>query len=1190
MVLSVFAAVPMTAGAATVSYVKVTTAPDDWSGDYLIVFEDEEGNKAFNGSADELDSSSNYIDVTSSGGEIESNAATDAAKITIAQIDGGYSIATATGAYIGGVSGQNKLDFRDEAILNTISLEDDSAKIVSNTSTLRFNTTWDGFRYYKTVSQKPVQLYKLTGGSAPTTYTVTWKNDDGTTLETDTKVFYGTTPEYNGETPTKPEDAQYVYTFSGWTDGTNTYGPTDVLPAVTGDAVYTAAFTPKDIFVINNGVLTAYNGDKSALKNLTIPEEVTEIGGSVFINCTNLESVNLNNVVKVGGDAFFGCTKLSSVIGSKLKYVGYRSFCTTTASLRTLTLRSGNNGADKKGTDSMFVTTAMVDAGNPTWYFYTVVRKGDDGNDFHYTAFNQTFLVEKGVEPFIESDYEEQQTSASGVNKSAIIYITIDDENKTIKVKSNESNVSGYEPGTKILVDGVEYTIVEDIKYTVTWKNEDGTVLKTDENVEEGATPEYNGETPTKPEDAQYVYTFSGWTDGTTAYAPGDAFPAATADAEYTATFTAVKKHVFAAHSISLGGDIGVNFYVDPAVAGVDAANAESATVKFSFDKHTFTVNLKEIKPDENGWYKATCNIPAAYMAHKIHAEVYIDGEKLDETDDYSVQDYAETILADPAKYDSEKPEKLAVLVKEMLNYGAKAQTVFSGQMNAAAEYDEIEGYSMADVTAEMIQAAIDSNPANEGKTASDMSTVQPESGAQYRTTSLVFLSQSTLRHYFAVPGGSADPSAYDGNQQNYYYYVEKTNISAKELDDLQEFTVNGVTFYYSALDYAKAVVESNMADSAKDLAKSVYLYNQAANNYFHVHTPGTAVRENEVASSCSAEGSYDEVIYCTECHEELSRETKTIDRHAHPIEAVSEVPSTHEAAGVQAHYVCTECGKLFTDAQGSSETTDDALIIPRNNNVKLDELTGDITLLDGDIVTGTLEGNKKISVAAGATITLKDANITLDGSAGYAAITPLGDATILLEGENSVKGGNFHAGIFAPNGYTLTIDGTGSLTAASSNNAAGIGGSYTTSGNIVINGGTINATGAYGSAGIGSAHQHNCGSITINGGNITATGNSTAGAGIGSSHKGTCGIITINGGTITATGGTGSAGIGASYNGNCGDITINNTVTKVSAQRGGYGPSTIGKGYGSSTCGTVTIGGEVVTTGTSPNPYVYEP
>ena len=242
MIVGVCAIVPFTASAATASYVKVTTAPDDWSGDYLIVFEDEDGNKAFNVSSGSLDSSGNCIDVTISDSKIASDAATNAAKVTIAQIDGGYSIATANGTYIGGASGVNKLASSSEAILNTISLENDSANIVSNTSILLFNPSWNGFRYYKSASQKPVQLYKLTAGSAPT-YTVTWKNWDGSVLETDENVAKGATPSYDGEVPTKAEDEQNTYTFSGWSDGKTTYGLSDTLPAVSGDVTYTAQFT-----------------------------------------------------------------------------------------------------------------------------------------------------------------------------------------------------------------------------------------------------------------------------------------------------------------------------------------------------------------------------------------------------------------------------------------------------------------------------------------------------------------------------------------------------------------------------------------------------------------------------------------------------------------------------------------------------------------------------------------------------------------------------------------------------------------------------------------------------------------------------------------------------------------------------------------------------------------------------------
>lgn len=77
----------------------------------------------------------------------------------------------------------------------------------------------------------------------PITYTVTWKNDDGSVLETDTDIAKNARPEYNGTTPVKANTAEYTYTFAGWSDGANTYATVAEVPAVTRDVTYTAVFT-----------------------------------------------------------------------------------------------------------------------------------------------------------------------------------------------------------------------------------------------------------------------------------------------------------------------------------------------------------------------------------------------------------------------------------------------------------------------------------------------------------------------------------------------------------------------------------------------------------------------------------------------------------------------------------------------------------------------------------------------------------------------------------------------------------------------------------------------------------------------------------------------------------------------------------------------------------------------------------
>jgi hypothetical protein len=274
----------------------------------------------------------------------------------------------------------------------------------------------------------------------------------------------------------------------------------------------------------------------------------------------------------------------------------------------------------------------------------------------------------------------------------------------------------------------------------------------------------------------------------------------------------------------------------------------------------------------------------------------------------------------------------------------------------------------------------------------------------------------------------------------------------------------------------------------------------------------------------------------------------------------------------------------------------------PAPSVTDLATITENYTASDGEILTGKLGANVKISIAAGATVTLDNADINGDATwktGNYAGLSCLGDATIILKDgtTSTVKGfQEDYPGIHVPSGSTLIVKGetagTGELYASgnpipASGTGAGIGGGWSLAcGNIEIRSGVIHATGLTGAAGIGSSNN-GCGNITITGGTITAQGGAS-GAGIGSGNDGTgCGNITITGGTVTATGGESGAGIGTGRQGRCADITIAGTVTRVTATMGDGASYSIGRGYGGS-CGTVTIGGDEGSISTSP--YIYAP
>ena len=985
------------------------------------------------------------------------------------------------------------------------------------------------------------------------TYTVTWKNYDDSVIGKST-VEAGATPEFSdeiGEIKAKPEDDNYTYTFSGWSDGSNTYAA-DALPAVSGDVTYTAQYTATaKTFKAYAKKLT---GETYTIENLTGETTVAQlkeiIADQIDIPATAQRLIFAGKQLEDAKTlAEYNIVEESTI---HLVIRGY-----------TVTWLNYDN--------SELGTTTVQYGATPSYDGETPTKAEDENYTYTFAGWSPEITAVTGDVTYTATfDATPKAVPAKltinvGENGKVVM------DNGTFGNATDASNIVDITAPFNI-TDGSNVFIVDDHTANLV---EGGSInIATGGELSFYPSADNTGVITAIPDEG---YFCTGWYDGDTLYSSGAAlaYQNISEDITLTAKF-APEQDIFTKHSITLNGTVDENFFIDPVGAGytVDeiASGAKTISVSFDWDESfsvysdlsAFDVTINKDNFNDYlqtsgamaGQFMVTCKVAAAEMTCDVKATATVsDGTNTlyTQEDTYSVREYCIAIINSPAGT-FEKQDELVALAKAMLNYGAKAQEAFGVKTNDLA--DANINYSMGNVTAQMIEDAI--TAANGTQIASNLNDAAAALGGEYYTSSLIFLDKNTLRHYFT---GVETSLAWDGNKSD-YYYVQKTNIAAAELDNMQEFTIGGQTFYYSALDYIKAVIDNDkMTQAQRDLAKATYWYNQAANAYF--------------------------------------------------------------------------------DPQ---------------NIIDLGELTGSYEAQDGDILTGTLSGNKKITVDDGATVTLKDATITcLDyesNNAQFAGITPLGDATIILEGTNTVRGGERkYPGIYVPENYTLTIDGTGSLVASSRGDGCGIGGGKDiNAGNIIINGGTITAYGGAGNAGIGSGwstgtggvscgditirggnvtaistsgagigsgtksscgyitisggtvtatsnnngagigsgnNNSSCEDITISGGTVTATGNS--GAGIGSGHSSTCEDIIISGGTVTATGGYSSPGIGSGFKSSCGYITITTGVTSVTATKGNYSPNSIGKGEGiNNTCGTVTIGG--VVGAITQSPYTYQP
>ena len=409
-------------------------------------------------------------------------------------------------------------------------------------------------------------------------YLITFKNDE-TTLQS-TEVAYGVTPEYIGTTPVKQGDAQYTYTFKGW----------DIpIATVTKDTTYTATFSS----TVNKYLVTFKNEDGAVLKSETL-----DYGAMPTAPTDPTKAATAQYTY-----AFAGWDKAIATVTGEATYT---ATYTETQKGYTITWLNDDGSLIEETIVEFGTAPAHASINKERTAQYTFVFKGWSpvlapvSEDVTYTAvfdtivntYTVTFYFEDGItvldqvtvaygetpgthltpsEPMEEHYYytfagwSPEVVPVTGETSYTAVFtrepkdytITFRNYDKTLlqtavfpyggtPVYSGEEparkpnaqytyTFAGWSPEIAAVTGDATYIARFDAElnsYTVKWLNEDGTELDR-QTVEYGAMPVYDGETPTKEADDQYIYTFKGWTP---------AVVRVTRDATYRATYTSQDK------------------------------------------------------------------------------------------------------------------------------------------------------------------------------------------------------------------------------------------------------------------------------------------------------------------------------------------------------------------------------------------------------------------------------------------------------------------------------------------------------------------------------------------------------------------------------------------------------------------------------------------------------------------------
>lgn len=410
----------------------------------------------------------------------------------------------------------------------------------------------------------------------PIKYTIRFYNEGGTLLETK-QVDYNTTPTYTGATPTKTATAQYTYTHSGWTPA---------IAIVTGAADYTATYSS----TLRSYKITFKNYDGTILSEPTVNYGITPANtGAAPTRAADAQYTYTHNgwtptIAAVTGEATYTATYSTTTNQYTIRFMnGSNVLQNSDWDYNDTPIYSGTTPTKAATAQHSYTFSGwlpMIDKVtraqdysaqfSETVNKYFILFKNDDGTTL------QTSEVEYGTKPtytkatptkaataeytYTFKDWDSEIVNVTGAktytatytatkNKYTVRYENYDgsklqetevDYGQTpsyigaTPTKPSDAEYdytfSNWSPDESKVTGNVTYVAqfsTDAVLYTITFNNYDGSKI-TDKQYPYNATPSYTGTAPTRAADAQYTYTFSGWSP---------TFEKVTANKTYTATY-----------------------------------------------------------------------------------------------------------------------------------------------------------------------------------------------------------------------------------------------------------------------------------------------------------------------------------------------------------------------------------------------------------------------------------------------------------------------------------------------------------------------------------------------------------------------------------------------------------------------------------------------------------------------------